>query len=500
MGVMVLGMNHRTAPVAVRERLAVAGEDLPAALAELAACPAVDEVVLLSTCNRVEVYAAASHHGQGRRQVRDVLARWAGMDPDRLETYLYAREDAAAARHLFRVAAGLDSMVLGESQILGQVREAYHGAAAAGTCGKVLHGLFQQALAVGKRARTETAISQHAVSVSYVAVELARKVFGQLDGRRVLLVGAGETAELAARSLAEEGGCRLVVANRTLERGRQLAAAYGGEAVSLGDLPAALDRCDVVISSTGAGRPLITAAMVREAMRRRRGRPLLLVDIAVPRDIEPAAGRLDGVFLYDIDDLQAVVEANLRLRREEAARVEAMIDEEVRGFEGWLHSLDVVPLIRSLRAKAEAMRQEELARALRKLPHLSERDRQVIDGLTRLIVNKLLNDPMVRLKEAVAGGRGPVYLDEAFTELFALDEPGRAERRPARQAGAEPAAGGPEGTAGRRAGRGQAAAADGAEPAPEGGTGAAGPAGSAPGDPVLALPLRRAGESGSGRA
>ena len=445
MGVIVVGMNHRTAPVAVRERLAVADEGLGPALAELAACPAVDEVVLVSTCNRVEVYAATDRPGQGRRQVGEVLARWAGMPPEELEAYLYTRDDAAAARHLFRVAAGLDSMVLGESQILGQVREAYHGAATAGTCGKVLHGLFQQALAVGKRARAETGISQHAVSVSYVAVELARKVFGHLDGRPVLLVGAGETAELAARSLAEEGGCRLVVANRTLERGRQLAARFGGEAIPLAELPEALARCDVVIASTGAGRPLITAAMVRAAMRRRRGRPLLLVDIAVPRDVEPGAGRLDGVFLYDIDDLQSVVEANLRLRREEAARVEAMVDDEVRQFEGWLHSLDVVPLIRSLRAKAEAMRQEELARALRKLPHLSERDRQVIDGLTRLIVNKLLNDPMVRLKEAVAGGHGPVYLDEAFSQLFALDEPGPAGQRsaPARPEGArqEPAAG-----------------------------------------------------------
>ncbi|QBS38027.1 glutamyl-tRNA reductase [Thermaerobacter sp. FW80] len=429
MGVILVGMNHRTAPVAVRERLAVDAEAATSALRELVALPAVDEVVLLSTCNRVEVYAAAEHHGQGIRQVQETLARWAGMEREQLEAYLYLREDAAAARHLFRVAAGLDSMVLGESQILGQVRDAYHAAASAGTCGKVLHGLFQQALAAGKRARTETAIGQHAVSVSYVAVELARKVFGKLEGRAVLLVGAGETAELAARSLAEDGGCRLVVANRTVERGRQLAAAYGGRALPLERLAEALVECDVVIASTGSARPLITAAMVREAMRRRRGRPLLLVDIAVPRDVEAAAGRLDGVFLYDIDDLEAVVEANLRLRREEASRVEAMLDEEVRQFEGWLQSLNVVPLIRSLREKAEAMRRQELERALRKLPHLSERDRQVIDGLTRLIVNKLLNDPMVRLKEAVAGGRGPVYLEEAFTELFALDEPAPRGRR-----------------------------------------------------------------------
>ena len=433
MRVIAIGMNHRTAPVAVRERLAVGAGGAAGVLRRLAELPAVSEAVLLSTCNRVEVYTAAVHAGEARQQVRDFLAAWGGMSPPQLDPYLYVYEDAAAARHLFRVAAGLDSMVLGESQILGQVRDAYHAAAEAGTCGKVLHALFQQALAAGKRARSETAISQHAVSVSYVAVELARKVFGHLDGREVLLVGAGETAELAARSLAEEGGCRLVVANRTLERGRQLAAAYGGRAVALDELERVLPACDVVISSTGAGRPLLTAAMVREAMRQRRQRPLLLIDIAVPRDIEPAAGRLENVFLYDIDDLQAVVEANLRLRREEAARVEVMIDEEVRQFEAWMHSLDVVPLIRSLREKAEAMRRREVARALRKLPHLSERDRQVIDGLTRLIVNKLLNDPMVRLKEAVAGGRGPVYLDEAFSELFALDEPatGTRERAPA---------------------------------------------------------------------
>ncbi|ADU51376.1 glutamyl-tRNA reductase [Thermaerobacter marianensis DSM 12885] len=499
MGVILIGMNHRTAPVSLRERLAVGDEAAAAALKELAACPAVEEVVLLSTCNRVEVYAAAGHHGQATRHVRELLARWAGMEPGGLDPHLYVREDAGAARHLFRVAAGLDSMVLGESQILGQVRDAYHLAAEAGTCGKVLHGLFQQALAAGKRARTETAISQHAVSVSYVAVELARKVFGHLDGRPVLLVGAGETAELAARSLAEEGGCRLVVANRTVERGRQLAAAYGGRAIPLDRLADALVECDVVISSTGAGRPVVTAAMVREAMRRRRQRPLLLVDIAVPRDVEPAAGRLDGVFLYDIDDLQAVVEANLRLRREEAARVEAMLEDEVRQFEGWLQSLNVVPLIRSLREKAEAMRRNELERALRKLPHLSERDRQVIDGLTRLIVNKLLNDPMVRLKEAVAGGRGPVYLDEAFTELFALDEPGPAGGRahpPVAEAvgdarggqGAGPQDGDRPG-AGRRAGRRAA-------PGPAGGYAAG-----------TAVPSRCAtaaggggGEAGGGRA
>lgn len=420
--VLAVGMNHRTAPVALRERLAVDAASCERVLDRLRELPAVAEAVVLSTCNRVELYTAARHAGEARRQLLQFLAGWAGLPAGELEPHLYWYDDGAAARHLFRVAAGLDSMVVGESQVLGQVRDAYQLAAGRGACGKVLHALFQHALAVGKRARAETAISQHAVSVSYVAVELARKVFGDLGGRQVLLIGAGETAELAARSLAEQGGCDLVVANRTLERGRDLAHAYGGRAVPLEELARVLPECDVVISSTGAGRPVLSAETVRETMRRRRQRPLLLIDIAVPRDIEPEAGRLDNVFLYDIDDLQTVVDANLRLRREEARKVEAMIDEQAREFEGWLHSLDVVPLIRSLREKAEAMRQREVARAFRKLPHLSERDRQVIDGLTRLIVNKLLNDPMVRLKEAVAGGEGPLYLDEAFSRLFALDD------------------------------------------------------------------------------
>lgn len=427
MRVLTVGMNHRTAPVALRERLAVDESSWDEVLGRVRRLPAVEEAVILSTCNRVEIYAAVRHAPEARRQLSRFLAGWGGLEPAALQPHLYWYEDAAAARHLFRVAAGLDSMVLGESQVLGQVRDAYQLAASRGACGKVLHALFQHALAAGKRARTETAISQHAISISYVAVELARKVFGQLAGRQVLLIGAGETAELCARSLAEQGGCDLVVANRTLERGRELAEAYGGRAVPLQALADVLPACDVVISSTGAGRPLLSTDTVRETMRRRRQRPLLLIDIAVPRDIEPAAGRLDNVFLYDIDDLQTVVDANLRLRREEAGKVEAMIDEEVRQFEAWLHSLDVVPLIRSLREKAEAMRRQEVARAFRKLAHLSDRDRQVIDGLTRLIVNKLLNDPMVRLKEAMAGGEGPLYLDEAFSRLFALDsgeEPG----------------------------------------------------------------------------
>ena len=288
--VLTVGMNHRTAPVSLRERLAVDASACAQVLHRLCQLPAVAEAVILSTCNRVEIYVAARHAGEARRQLLHFMADWAGIPAADLEPHLYWHEDGAAARHLFRVAAGLDSMVVGESQVLGQVRDAYQLAAGSGACGKVLHALFQHALSAGKRARAETAISQHAVSVSYVAVELARKVFGDLAGRQVLLIGAGEMAELAARSLADGGGCELVVANRTLERGRQLAAAYGGRAVPLEQLAQILPECDVVISSTGAGRPILSAEMVRETMRRRRQRPLLLIDIAVPvTDLEIAA-------------------------------------------------------------------------------------------------------------------------------------------------------------------------------------------------------------------
>lgn len=419
MHILVAGLSHKTAPVEVREKLALAAEELGSAAASLVG-GAVSEAVVLSTCNRTEVYAVADTFHGGREVLLEFLRRRGGE----IQSHLYLRNDREAVAHLFRVACGLDSMIPGETQVLGQIKDAYRRSRDAGSVGKLLHSLFQQALGVAKRAHTETAIGQNAVSVGYAALELARKVFGDLRGHRVLLIGAGKMGELTARHLHENGAARVLVANRTRERARQLAQRFGWVDLPFPEVAGQLAEVDVVVSSTGAPGTVLEAAQVLPHLRRRH-RPLFIFDIAVPRDVDPAVGKLADVFLYDIDDLQAVVEANLELRAREAAKVEGIVVEETDRFEAFLRELAVVPLIRSLRDKAESIRRRELERAMAKLPELDQRQRQVVEQLSCLLVNKLLNDPTLALKESMSGAESQVYV-EAMSRLFRLER-GKAE-------------------------------------------------------------------------
>jgi len=417
---VLLGLSHKTTPVELRGRLAWAAGEIPGVLSALCSLPGIEESCLISTCNRTEFYLASE---DGVPVLELVLRFWAeakGVDPEELGPHTYSASDMAVVQHLFRVASGLDSMILGETQILGQVRDAWMLASEHGSLGKYLHALFNQAVACGKRVHSETAISQNAVSVSYAAVELAKKIFGSLKGVTVLIVGAGKMADLTARHLLDSGVREVLVCNRTYERAVELARQYSGRAVPWEDLGRSLGEAEVVISSTGAPGYVITLDLVREAMRHRRYRPLFIVDIAVPQDVEPAAGSVENVFLYNIDDLEQVVLANLEERKREAQKAERIVAEEVRGFQAWFRSQDAVPLIRSLREKAEEIRRKELERLFHRLPGLTDREREIIAGTTALIVNKILNDPTVKVKEFAGGEDGEVYL-RAFSLLFNLN-------------------------------------------------------------------------------
>ncbi len=420
MEITVVGLNHKTAPVEVREKLSFTARDYAEALAELAAIPGFSEGLILSTCNRTEIYSAAQDAAAAHRFVVDYLSEFHQVPREDFVEHLYHYRGSEAVRHLFLVACGLDAMILGETQILGQVKEAYLTAAQHHTVGKLLHNLFGRALRVGKRAHTETVISQNAVSVSYAAVELAKKVFQDLKGRKVLVIGAGKMSELTVRHLVDSGVDQVIVANRTYERAEKLAALFHGKAVEFERIEDWLKRVDVVISSTGAPHLILKKDVLAGVMRARRGRPIFLFDIAVPRDIDPRCQQIGGVFLYDIDDLETVVKANLKERQREAVKIERMIQEEVADFERWLNTLEVIPVIRSLREKAEEIRCLELERALRKLPELDARQRKVVEAMGKRIVNKILNDPTVKIKEYAHGADGGVYL-KALRKLFNLE-------------------------------------------------------------------------------
>lgn len=416
---LVLGLNHKTAPVEVRERLSFGGERLHEVLQGLTALPSLDETAVLSTCNRTELYAITGDLHAAERDLVGFLGMKVAASEPPLDQFLYRAHDLEAVQHLFRVAAGLDSMILGEAQILGQVKDALHAALNANSLGVHLGKVFRQAIEVGKRVRTETGIGQNAVSVSYAAVELARQIFGDLGGKAVLIVGAGETGELTARTLTAHGASAILVANRTYERAVELAAQFGGEAFPFENLPLCLEHTDIVISSTGAPHAVLDYELVRQVMRRRHRRPLFLIDIAVPRDIDPRVNSLDSVYLYDIDDLQTVVERNLAKREQEVERVEHIIAEETAAFSQWWAARRMVPLIRALKAYGDEIRTRELERLFNRLPHLSARDRELIEASTRLIVNRLLHQPVVGLKAESEGTHGSVYVD-VLRKLFGL--------------------------------------------------------------------------------
>lgn len=415
MRLVLVGTSHRLAAVEVRERVALGEQAAAQAALELAAADA--EAVCLSTCNRTELYLVASDADAADGRAASFLFQVASLPESELAPVLYRLRDEAAALHLFRVAAGLDSLVPGEGEILGQVRRA----AETGVTGRVLDRLFRQALHAGKKARSQTAIGESPSSISSAAAALAQQVFGELEGRRILVIGAGKVSELAARNLVSRGATISAVANRTVERARELAGRFEAKAIPLEEAAAALATADVVVASTGGARFVLEGDAVERTLPARRGRPLFLIDLAVPRDLDPAIHRLPGCYVYDIDDLEAVVSDSLATRRTEAAKAEEIVLEEAERFRLWQASLDVVPAIASLRARAEEIRRGELARIESRLGSLSEHDRRAVESLTSQIVSKLLHLPTVRMKEAAAGASGGTYAD-VVRDLFGLDD------------------------------------------------------------------------------
>jgi glutamyl-tRNA reductase len=437
MRLLLVGLSHRTAPVELRERLDFHTRGLEAALRTLGARDSVREVVVLSTCNRAEMYVACESVESARADVLDVLSRFHEIELTTVQPHLYESLDLDAARHLFRVAAGLDSLVVGEPQILGQVKDAHAASGRSQTAGPVLNRLFHSSFGVGKRVRTETALGSGAVSVSFAAVSLARKIFGALTGRNVLVVGAGEMGKLTAQYMRSQGAHRVTIVSRTLAHAARTAEAIGGaSAAPWEELDAVLGASDIVITATGAAAPILTKARVEATMRTRRSRPLFIIDIALPRDVEAAAGEIEQVFLYNIDDLQATVRENLARRTSEVARAEAIVGEEVEKFVIWLRSRGAIPTVVALRQRFEAIRRAELQRLEFKLSALPPEARAKVDEVTRLIVEKLLLIPTEQLKSLGEGDTSGVYA-EAVTRIFNLQTaaPASDEADPERSSG-----------------------------------------------------------------
>ena len=421
MSIVLLGINHKSAPISIRERLSLSCGEEGKPFEELKKIPQVDEVLYLSTCNRVEVLANMKDTDveMGVEKLTSFITAHGNLSPVEMERCLYIHHDAGAVRHLFRVASSLDSMVMGEPQILGQVKEAYRLCVKHKASGVILNKLLHHAFRVAKRARTETAIANNAVSVSYAAVELAKKIFGTLGEKRALLVGAGEMAELAARHLVENGVGRMIFTNRTYENAVRLAQDFQGIPVEFELLGEQLGGVDIVISSTGSPDCIISAGMIESALRRRKNRLLFLIDVAVPRDIDPTAGQIDNVYLYNVDDLQDVVDQNTRSRLQEAHKAQAIIDEEVVKFFEWHATLEVVPTIVDLKGKADEIIKGEMEKSNSWMKSLDEGERENIAILVNSVVNKILHDPVVGLKKESRRGDADPYV-AAIKRLFRL--------------------------------------------------------------------------------
>ena len=417
--IILIGVNHETAGVHVREGLALNDSDVPP-LAVFAKVPTCDEVVFLSTCNRVEIISATRRPEETLNALKSEWIKRATVDKNDVNPSIYIHEDEKAIRHLFRVASSLDSMVLGEPQILGQLKEAYKNATEARTTGPILNKLLTRAFSVAKHIRAETGIASHAVSISFAAVELSKKIFGDLKGKKCMLIGAGEMSELAARHLISAGAGSLVVANRTLSRAVDLAKALGGSAISLEEIEDALIDVDIVISSTGSPELIIRKEEIQKIMKPRRHRLLFFIDIAVPRNIDPGANDIENVYLYDIDDLKVVVEANIEERKKEAVKAERIIEEEVIKLSRWLEGLNIVPVIKGLQKKAEEIRLKELEKSGSVLSNLTDEQRKAIDLLTRSIARKIIHDPIICLKKESRGENSDSTLDTAL-RLFSLN-------------------------------------------------------------------------------
>lgn len=424
MSIVVLGLNHRTAPISLLERLAINDESLPKALHSLATTEHVVESALLSTCNRIEVYAVVSKFHAGTQDIRNFFSEFCHVPPEDFVDHLYTYTDDGAVRHLFRVAAGIDSMVLGESEILGQVRRAYQMASDEGMVQRVLGAAFRHALRVGKRARSETAISRNPVSVSSAAVDLARRAFPAtgLTGKNVTIVGAGKMGKLAVQALRSAGATDVTVVNRTTERAENLAELFSATALPFESLDTAVADADILICSTTAPETIVDASLVQRAMKDRgEDRPLFIVDIAVPRDVDPAAAEITGVVLRDIDDLKGVVETNLGSRLGEVAKVEEIIAAEVDHFIEWERSTEFAPTAAALVSKADEIRAGELERIRKHLDTMTPEQVEAVDHLTRRLLSKLLHTPLARAKGASSSKQGYLYL-AALRELFELDD------------------------------------------------------------------------------
>jgi len=405
---VLIGVNHRSAALELRERLVFPPGSIPSALEQLCGLPLIDEALLLSTCNRTEILVSAQGDGADTvAALKEFVVRERSFDLAELESVLYVEHGVDAVRHLFRLGVGLDSMILGEPQILGQVKEAYDAASRNGSLGSHLHSLLQRSFAVAKRVRTSTEIGRNPVSVSYAAVDLAHKIFGGLEERSILLVGAGETAELTARHLVSNGIRSIYVANRTFNRAEVLAREFGGEAVRYDRLVDYLEKVDILISSTSAPHPVVRYDDAARVIKKRRNRPLFLIDIAVPRDIEPKVNKIDNIFLYDIDDLQHVADAGLEERRVAAERAEQLIDEEVETFERRSRAEEIAPTIVALRDRLHGLRDAEVDRFESRLKDLPPDHRQAIEELTSSLINKVLHGPIRHLKRSASSPEGP---------------------------------------------------------------------------------------------
>ena len=396
---LAIGVSHKTAPVEVRERLALPEHSAYEFVRDLRGAADVYEAVAISTCNRTELYLVVGDPVEAESTVLAMLSRQADMRPTSLASAIYSHRNCDAARHLYRVAAGLESMVVGEAEIQGQVKRAYEAALAKETTGPLTNRLFTAALATGKRVRSETAISERQLSLPAVAVALARELLGSLVGREVVIVGTGETSELTARALADSGGRTVFVASRRRDRAISLARRYKGHSVSFDELPAALERADIVVAATASPHLLLEARELNEVMGLRSARPMLLIDLAVPRDIDASCAELPGVSLYDVDDLQAVIARNKKVRRAEARKAEGIIEEEIQQFAAWLGSLEVLPTLAALRTHADGIAEQVLRENAGKWEDATPRDLERIDALAHAVVNRLLHDPTVRMKE-----------------------------------------------------------------------------------------------------
>ena len=419
MHLFLLGVSHKTAPVDVRERLDFSSRDLGAAVEALATRPSAAESVVLSTCNRSEIYVASENPERAREDIVAFLSHYHSLPPESFAPHLFSFGDDAAAKHLFRVAAGLDSLVVGEPQILGQVKDAFETAAGRRCTGPMLSKLFHWSFGVGKRVRTETALGEGAVSISFAAVALARKIFGRLEGRRVLVIGAGEISSLTAEHLRSQGVGEMVITSRTTAHAETLASTVGGTAAPWDDVTALLNTADIVVTATGSQRPILTRAQVESTTGRHRPDPLFIIDLAVPRDVEPSVGDIEQVFLYNVDDLQSIVQENLSRRTREIAHAETIVAEELLKFATWQRSRGAVPTVVALRQRFDAIRRSELQRLDGKLAGLSPDERARVDEVTRLIVEKLLLEPTEQLK-ALPDEETQVAYTEAVNRLFRL--------------------------------------------------------------------------------